>query len=120
MTDPLEAARAFVAAGDALNSQEHAADVEKLREISQRVHAREQAYADAHTALINCHCKQVETGEAEPAPNLEAEAVIENRDFTRYFNGNHPTLSQDEDEFATPRANGALTDEDFTPPAQAD
>jgi septal ring factor EnvC (AmiA/AmiB activator) len=48
--------------------------------------------------------------EQEPAPNVEAAAVIENRDYTRYFNGNHPTLSADDDEFSTPRAGGALSD----------
>lgn len=84
MTDRLEAARLFVAAGDALKSPEHAADVDQLREISNRVRSREAAYEQAQEALFGAHSEAVENGDAEPADNIEAAAVIERED---YFSG---------------------------------
>ena len=76
MTDRLEAARAFVAAGDALNSPEHAADVEQLREISNRVTAREEAFKAAQDALFAADAAAVETGAEPAADNVEAQAVL--------------------------------------------
>lgn len=129
MTDPLEAARAYVAAGDALKSPEHAADVEKLRELSNRVREREAALEAAQAALFGAHQEQVETGESEPAPNEEAARVLAGQRpwVAQFLNGDHPALSSDEDIFepeqpfhsfggeipeeATARANGAYSED---------
>ena len=103
MTDPLEAARAYVAAGDALKSPEHAADVEKLRELSNRVREREAALEAAQEALFGAHQEQVQTGEAEPAPNVEAAKTIGGKPWVEQFlNGDHPALSADEGEQEKP------------------
>lgn len=128
MTDPLEAARAYVAAGDALKSPEHAADVEKLRELSNRVREREAALEAAQEALFGAHQEQVQTGEAEPAPNVEAAKTIGGKPWVEQFlNGDHPALSAEDDIFepeqpfhsfggevpeeATARANGAYSED---------
>lgn len=120
MTDRLEAARAFVAAGDALNSPEHQADVEQLREISNRVTARQEAYDAAQEALFAADrtCK--------PADNTEAEAVIDPKQFVQ-FHGELNEKLRDErlapaawdfgagtnlnDEFSSSRANGAYAED---------
>ena len=94
------AARALIEAYDALNSDEHRADVDKRREldlqraeISERIAAREDAYEAAMNDKHAADEAACATGEAEPAENQQARSA-----FSRYFNGNHPTLSQDTDE----------------------
>lgn len=143
MTDPLEAARAYVAAGDALKSPEHAADVEKLRELSNRVREREAALEAAQAALFGEHQRQVEEGEAEPAPNEEAARTIRNFRgddeglhyegklppeaaktiggkpwVEQFLNGDHPALSASESDdvlFEMEDAEGDDTDEPTDP-----
>ena len=121
MTKSLEAARAYVAAHDALASPDHVSDVEKLRELSNRVREREAAAQQAQEALFGAHREEVESGEAEPADNTDAGRIIDpHGQFAQYLNGDHPTLSKSE--FETANAHGAYTEpfEDFTRPARAD
>jgi len=100
MTDPLEAARAYVAAGDALNSPDHASDVEKLRELSNRVREREAALEAAQAALFGAHQAQVQSGEAEAAPNVEAAQTIAGKSWTEQFLcGDHPAINGDNELF---------------------
>lgn len=108
MTDRLEAARAFVAAGDALNSPEHQADVEKLREISNRVSEREEAFRDAQDALFDADRKAVESGAEPAADNAEAETVLFGG-----TNGVSPPwpMTPDDDQFSSSRANGAYSED---------
>jgi hypothetical protein len=47
---------------------------EPLEQNFVRKHAL--AYQEAHVAMINCHCKQVESAEAEPAANEEAAKIL--------------------------------------------
>lgn len=116
MTDRLEAARAFVAAGDALNSPEHQADVEQLREISNRVTARQEAYDAAQEALFACDRAE------KPADNAEAEAVLFGEppaaeSAESILDGNRMnsmTLGwgyTPTDEFSSSRANGAYAED---------
>jgi phage shock protein A len=98
MTKSVEAARAYVQAHDALASPEHVDDVAKLRDISNRVREREAKAKAAQEALFGAHADEVESGEADPADNTEAAAVI-----------NGYGHNYDSDVF-----------EDFTPPARAD
>ena len=117
-------------ARQALKSPDHAADVEKaeklsieLEAIQSRVIEREQEAMVATGRLRAFHRGQVESGEAEPAENQQARSA-----FSRYFNGNHPTLSESEEdeglslddlaqtyapdsEYASPRANGAYSED---------
>ena len=121
MTDRLEAARAFVAAGDALNSPEHQADVEQLREISNRVTARQEAYDAAQEALFAADRT------CAPADNVQAEAVLFGGsngvsppvppadeptesvvDVEQYF---RPIFGTQADEFSSSRANGAYAED---------
>lgn len=99
MTKSVEAARAYVAAHDALSSPEHAEDVAKLRDVSKRVKEREAAFEQARAALFDAHEEDVACGRALPAANAEARAVI--------LNGFGHNYADD-------------PAEDFTPPAQAD
>ena len=134
MTDTpaeVEAARALVAAYDALNSPEHAAEAEKLRELSLKVTARAEAFAAAQAALHAANAGACAAG-ATPAANTEAAAIINGKsdldfpepprgefDEDELFETSPEHTGQWPDEFTTPRANGAYT-EDSPPPAQAD
>lgn len=118
MTDRLEAARAFVAAGDALNSPEHQADVEQLREISNRVTARQEAYDAAQEALFAADrtCAPADNVQAEavlfggsngvspPVPDYEGVLDVSNTMTVGW--GATPT-----DEFSSNRANGAYAED---------
>jgi hypothetical protein len=78
MTDTpaeVEAARALVAAYDALNSPEHAAEAEKLRELSLKVSARAEAFTAAQAALHAANATSCANG-TPPADNTEAARVI--------------------------------------------
>lgn len=78
MTDTpaeVEAARALVAAYDALNSPEHAAEAEKLRELSLKVSARAEAFNAAQAALHAANAGACANG-TPPADNTIAERVI--------------------------------------------
>jgi hypothetical protein len=78
MTDTpaeVEAARALVAAYDALNSPEHAAEAEKLRELSLKVSARAEAFNAAQAALHAANKSACANG-TPPADNTEAARVI--------------------------------------------
>lgn len=116
------AARALVAAYDALSSDEHKAEAEKLRELSKRVNDRVEAFQSAQAAIQQVHVAQVASGEAPAADNQQAAYA-----FARYFNGNHPVLSADDegmdledlvqsydardDEHSTAKANGAYSED---------
>lgn len=98
MTDPLEAARAYVAAGDALKSPEHAADVEKLRELSNRVREREAALEAAQEALFGAHQEQVQTGEYQAALNAQAARTIASPKpwVEQFLNGGNQACAEDD------------------------
>jgi hypothetical protein len=85
MTDTpaeVEAARALVAAYDALNSPEHAAEAEKLRELSLKVSARAEAFNAAQAALHAANKSACANG-TPPAPNVEAAEVINGLGYKR-------------------------------------
>jgi hypothetical protein len=71
----VEAARALVAAYDALNSPKHAAEAEQLRELSLQVAGRVEAYAAAQAALHAANAGACANG-TPPADNTEAARVI--------------------------------------------
>jgi hypothetical protein len=122
MTDTpaeVEAARALVAAYDALNSPDHAADAQRLRELSISVAGRVEAYAAAQAALHAANAGACASGVA-PADNTQAErmfigpysgwekgvqgdledhGVVDLSDLTASYT--------DDDEHQTARANGA-------------
>lgn len=98
------AARALAAAYDALSSDEHKAEFKRLAELSQRVSDREEAYMEAQARLHAVHSASCESGRVKPAPNVEAKAVIEDNDPELV----DLTSLYPEDEYSTPRANGAL------------
>ena len=111
------AARALAAAYDALNSPEHKQEAETLRELSLKVTARIDALNAARASLHSVNEQQVETGEAEPAPNIEAAQTIAGKGWVHQFlNGDHPSMSGDPlvfdmPEEATARANGAYSED---------
>lgn len=125
MTDTppeVEAARALAEAWDALNSTEHKADVESLRELSLRVSTRTEAFEAAQNRLRAIHVAACANG-TPAADNTKAASVIYNdymqqkvtmpwadtvlEDLSESYSDD--ALFED-DEFSTPRAAGALND----------
>ncbi len=127
MTDTpaeVEAARALVAAYDALNSPDHTAEADKLRELSQKVAGRVEAFAAAQAALHAANAGACAAG-IPPAANTQAAAMFDPRPFTGWETGFRDDLASDdivdltdltesyaddEDEHQTARANGAHSD----------
>ena len=109
MTDTpseVDAARALVAAYDALNSPEHQQEAERLRELSLRVSSRVDAFRAAQDRIHGLHAAACANG-TPAADNTEAVQVIngadvELEDMTHLF--------AEDDDFSTPRAAGALND----------
>ena len=112
MTDTppeVEAARALVAAYDALNSPEHEKEAESLRELSLRVSSRGGAVQAAQDRMQGLHAAACASG-TPAADNTEAAHVINGDDDTEIEDLTHLFAEDDdEDEFSTPRANGALS-----------
>ena len=124
MTDTpaeVEAARALVAAYDALNSPEHAAEADKLRELSLKVSARSEAFNAAQAALHAANQGACLNG-TPPADNSIAARVIAGHGHNGWETGFRADLASDdvvdltdltesyaddEDEHQTARANGA-------------
>jgi len=131
MTDTpaeVEAARALVAAYDALNSPDHTAEADKLRELSQKVAGRVEAFAAAQAALHAANAGACAAG-TPPADNSEAAKLFVGKQdgwhnphpFTGWEVGTRDDLATDdivdltdltesyaeEDEHQTARANGA-------------
>ena len=123
MTDTpaeVEAARALVAAYDALNSPDHTAEAEKLRELSLKVAGRVEAFAAAQAALHSANAGACANG-VPPADHTIAARVFAGH-HTGWENGFRDDLASDdvvdltdltesyaddEDEHQTARANGA-------------
>ena len=114
MTDTpaeVDAARALVAAYDALNSPEHQQEAERLRELSLRVSSRVDAFRAAQERIHGLHAAACANG-TPAADNTEAAQVIgvedvEIEDLSESYSDD--ALFED-DEFSTPRAAGALND----------
>jgi hypothetical protein len=122
MTDTpaeVEAARALVAAYDALNSADHAADAQRLRELSISVAGRVEAYAAAQAALHAANAGACADG-VPPAMNVDAARMFQGP-FSGWEQGIRDDLADhdvvdltdmtqsyaDDDEHQTARANGA-------------
>ena len=123
-------ARAYVAAHDALEGQEHQNDLAALREmdvarfdLANRIEAREQAYTLAQEALF-AHdiaatqpeptvVEQVEAEQIfEPAAIADAEPEPAEEPYNVWMDGDPaPVVALEEDEYATPRPNGLQTEE---------
>jgi hypothetical protein len=110
MTDTppeVEAGRAIAAAWDALNSPEHKADAESLRDVSKRVSTRVEAFKAAQNRLHEIHAAACASG-TPAADNTEAADVINGdediEDLTHLF-----AEDDDENEFETASAHGALS-----------
>jgi len=121
-------ARAYVAAHDALEGQEHQNDLAALREmdatrleLAGRIEAREQAYTLAQEALF-AHdiaatqptvVEQVEAEQIfEPAAIADAEPEPAEEPYNVWMDGDPaPVVALEEDEYATPRPNGLQTEE---------
>ena len=98
MTDTpaeVEAARALVAAYDALNSPEHAAEAEKLRELSLKVTARAEAFAAAQAALHAANAGACANG-TPPADNTIAARVIAGHGHGGWETGVRDDLASDD------------------------
>jgi hypothetical protein len=122
MTDTpaeVEAARALVAAYDALNSPDHAADAQRLRELSISVAGRVEAYASAQAALHAANAGACADG-VPPAENVDAARMFQGP-YSGWEQGVRDDLADhdvvdltdmthsyaDDDEHQTARANGA-------------
>ena len=125
-------ARAYVAAHDALEGQEHQNDLAALREmdatrleLAGRIEAREQAYTLAQEALF-AHdiaaaqpaptvVEQVEAEQIfEPAAIADAEPEPAEEPYNVWMDDPAPVVALEaeaEDEYATPRPNGLQTEE---------
>jgi len=117
-------ARAYVAAHDALEGPEHQNDLAALREmdvarfdLANRIEAREQAYTLAQEALF-AHdiaatqptvVEQAELDDIfEPAAIADAEPEPAEEPYNVWMDGDPaPVVALEEDEYATPRPNGA-------------
>ena len=119
-------ARAYVAAHDALEGQEHQNDLAALREmdvarfdLANRIEAREQAYTAAQEALF-AH----DIAATQPAPTLVEQAELDDifepaavfdaeptEEPNGYMDDPAPVVALEEDEYATPRPNGLQTEE---------
>jgi hypothetical protein len=91
----VEAARALVAAYDALNSPEHAAEAEKLRELSLKVSARAEAFTAAQAALHAANASACAAG-TPPADNTIAERVIAGHGHGGWETGIRDDLASDD------------------------
>ena len=122
-------ARAYVAAHDALEGQEHQNDLAALREmdvarfdLANRIEAREQAYTLAQEALF-AHDIAATQPEPTVAEQVEAEQIFEPAAIADAEPTEEPNVWMDdpapvvavetetEDEYATPRPNGLQTEE---------
>jgi hypothetical protein len=114
----VEAARALVAAYDALNSPKHAAEAEQLRELSLQVAGRVEAYAAAQAALHAANAGACANG-TPPADNTIAARVIAGHGHGGWETGNTELddlkASYADDELFDVRA---LPDEDDIPEEQ--
>ena len=122
MTDTpaeVEAARALVRAYDELNSAEHTAEAERLRELSISVAGRVEAYAAAQAALHSANAGACANG-VPPALNVDAARMFQGP-YSGWEKGVQDNLEDhgvvdlsdltasytDDDEHQTARANGA-------------
>lgn len=118
MTDTpaeVEAARALVAAYDALNSPEHEAEAESLRQLSLRVSSRVDAFQAAQDRIHGLHAAACAKG--TPAAANEQAAQVINGDNELFDDSDIVDLTDmtesyadNDDEFSTSRAAGAPND----------
>jgi len=117
-------ARAYVAAHDALEGQEHQNDLARLREMDAtrlelvgRIEAREGAFTMAQEALFAHDIAATQptvVEQAELDDIFEPEAIFDaepTEEPNGYMDDPSPVVALEEDEYATPRPNGLQTEE---------